>query len=379
MKRLITIAGIIGFTSLLVHAQLRNSDVYKIPEKNHSKVRTHLRMPVISDYETLKCDFHSHTYYSDGHVSPEFRVLEAWQDGLDALAITDHLEYVPFGKFIKGDYNTSSRKGKEAAAQYGLIVVQGIEITRDKPIGHLNALFVTDGNKIKNSFLMKLWTKCLSFFFDNDKIKNNLPVRSIDKARAQGAFIMWNHPGWPDDKTTLYDIHKKLINDKKIDGVEIINGHEYYPAAISFAKDYNLAYMGNSDIHTTTRSEYGNNIRPMTLVFAKERNEKALKEALFDHRTITLYDDKLFGPLDLLAQAVLGSFDFETLNLDENTVNVSITNRTDINYQLEINDHILLAPANETITLSLPNSGSITVLNAFSAENKPLVMPIPKF
>ena len=354
MKRLMIIAAVVGLTSLVAQAQLHNSDVYKIPEKDYSGVRTNLRMPVVQGYETLKCDFHAHTYFSDGQVSPEFRVAEAWQDGLDVLAITDHLEYIPFGEFIKGDFNTSAQKAKKAAERYGLMVVQGAEITRNKPLGHLNALFVTDGNKMKNDD----------------------PMKSIAEARAQGAFIMWNHPGWPDDKSTLYDIQKELISAKKIDGVEIINSHEYYPAAITFAADYQLAYMGNSDIHSTTRSEYGGNIRPMTLVFAKERNEDALKEAMFAHRTIALYDNMLFGPAELLSQAVAGSFEFKALNRNENSANGLLTNLTDIDYRLEVNGRFVFAPAGKTTLFSLPHSGSITVLNALSAENKPLVMPV---
>ena len=50
---------------------------------------------VISDlkgYVTLKCDFHIHTVFSDGTVWPTVRVDEAYREGLDAIAITDHLE-----------------------------------------------------------------------------------------------------------------------------------------------------------------------------------------------------------------------------------------------------------------------------------------------
>lgn len=37
----------------------------------------HIAVPDLPGYKTLKCDFHLHTYYSDGHVTPEMRVLEA--------------------------------------------------------------------------------------------------------------------------------------------------------------------------------------------------------------------------------------------------------------------------------------------------------------
>ena len=38
----------------------------------------------------MKIDFHMHTYYSDGTMSPEEIVLEAKRQGLEAIAITDH-------------------------------------------------------------------------------------------------------------------------------------------------------------------------------------------------------------------------------------------------------------------------------------------------
>lgn len=55
--------------------------------------RTVLRLPNVSGYNVIKADFHMHTVFSDGKVWPDFRVGEAWVNGLDAMAITDHIEY----------------------------------------------------------------------------------------------------------------------------------------------------------------------------------------------------------------------------------------------------------------------------------------------
>lgn len=44
----------------------------------------------IKGVENMKIDFHLHTYYSDGTMSPEKIVLEAKKQGLEAIAITDH-------------------------------------------------------------------------------------------------------------------------------------------------------------------------------------------------------------------------------------------------------------------------------------------------
>ena len=55
--------------------------------------RTEIIIPKVNGLNVYKSDLHLHTIYSDGDVTPEMRVIEAWQDGLDIIAITDHMEY----------------------------------------------------------------------------------------------------------------------------------------------------------------------------------------------------------------------------------------------------------------------------------------------
>ena len=59
-----------------------------------------LFFPDIKNYRTLLTDFHQHTVFSDGLVWPTIRVEEAIKDGLDAISLTEHLEYQPFSKDI---------------------------------------------------------------------------------------------------------------------------------------------------------------------------------------------------------------------------------------------------------------------------------------
>ena len=49
-------------------------------------------IPDIEGYKTLKGDFHIHTVFSDGDVWPSTRVKEAVWEGLDVIAITEHLD-----------------------------------------------------------------------------------------------------------------------------------------------------------------------------------------------------------------------------------------------------------------------------------------------
>ena len=58
-----------------------------------AQTRKEINIPNILGYQTLKCDFHMHTVFSDVQVWPTIRVYEAWRDGLDVIAITDHINY----------------------------------------------------------------------------------------------------------------------------------------------------------------------------------------------------------------------------------------------------------------------------------------------
>jgi hypothetical protein len=219
-----------------------------------------------------------HTVFSDGNVWPTVRVDEALRDGLDAIAITDHLEYTPKEDFIPVDHNAAWKIGEGYAKERNLILVHGAEITRKMPPGHFNALFITDASLIARD---SVWD-------------------SFEAAIKQGAFLQWNHPGWksqqPDGIPRMYDIHKSLIKNGWLHGIEFFNDTEYYPLVFEMCKQYNLALMGNSDNHGVISEKYAEptySNRPMTLVLAKERSHDALKKALFAGRTLVWFRDML--------------------------------------------------------------------------------------
>jgi len=237
-----------------------------------------INLPDLPGFVTLKCDFHSHTVFSDGNVWPTVRVDEALRDGLDVLAITDHLEYTPKKNFIPVDHNAAWKICEPYAKERNLILVHGTEITRKMAPGHFNALFIEDANLIAK-----------------DSVWDN-----FEEAIKQGAFLLWNHPGWksqePDGIPKLYDIHNKMIKKGWIHGIEFFNESEYYPLVFTFCEQNNIALIGNSDVHGIisemyTEPEYTH--RPMTLVFAKERSHDSLKEAMFAGRTMVYFRDIL--------------------------------------------------------------------------------------
>jgi histidinol phosphatase-like PHP family hydrolase len=71
-------------------------------------------------------------------------VEEAWREGLDAIAITDHIEYKPHRGDVRPDSERAYEIARAAGVEKGLIIIRGAEITRDMPPGHWNAIFLKD-------------------------------------------------------------------------------------------------------------------------------------------------------------------------------------------------------------------------------------------
>jgi hypothetical protein len=275
-----------------------------------------------------------HTVFSDGTVWPTVRIDEALRDGLDAIAITDHIDYNPNKDFIPVDQNAAWKIGEGYAKERNLILVHGAEITRKMPPGHINALFIKDASLIAKD---SVWD-------------------CFEAAIKQGAFLQWNHPGaefqQPDGIPRLYDIHKRLIKNGWLHGIEFSNGGEYYPVVFTLCKQNNIALMGNSDVHGTISEIYTepeNTNRPMTLVFAKERSHDSLREAMFAGRTMVYFRDMLVAK-----EEYAKPFFYQCISVgkpyyqNDKSLFFEVTNNSDIPFYL-ING-IANAPASVTLS-----------------------------
>ena len=103
MKKLILSLVFLSAFTLRGSAQLQGLEVVKVPEAQQPYSGEYIYIPDVEGYKTLKCDFHTHTIFSDGDIKPENRVWEAAIRGLDVIAITDHIEYRPNKDYIKAD------------------------------------------------------------------------------------------------------------------------------------------------------------------------------------------------------------------------------------------------------------------------------------
>jgi len=287
-----------------------------------AQTRTEVNFPDIPGYKTLKCDFHMHTVFSDGDVWPTVRVQEAWQEGLDAIAITDHIEYRPHAQNIEieADHNRAFEIAEPLANQMGMILIAGSEITRKMPPGHLNALFVTNANLLERD---SWWEACV-------------------EARDQGAFVFWDHPGWDDqqpDTVKWYQEHTRLLNAGILKGIEVYNGHDFYPEALKWAEEKRLTIMCNSGLHAPESMDYTNGEhRPMTLVFATEKSKGAIKQALKDRRTVAYFDEQLVGDKQYLGPLFFGSIQIENdgIGLENHQIKkLQVHNSSDVDFQLK--------------------------------------------
>ncbi len=279
--------------------------------------------PDIPGYKTLKFDFHQHSVFSDGSVWPDIRVEEAIRDGLDAISLTEHLEYQPHKEDIPHpDRNRAYNLALNYAKDQGLLIANGSEITRSMPPGHTNTIFIADANKLL--------------------IEDSIEV--FREAKNQGGFTFWNHPNWiaqvKDGMVKLTDMHKKLIAEGLLHGIEVVNDLTYSAEALQIALDNNLTIMGTSDIHGLVDWQYEINQgghRPITLVFSKEKSLESIKEGLKNQRTVVWFNNLLIGKSEFIVPLIQQSLSIKRANYPGkyDVLSVVIENNSDAEYFLE--------------------------------------------
>jgi hypothetical protein len=366
----------------------------------------YIQFPDTAEHLTLVADLHTHSVFSDGHVWPRTRIEEALRDGLDAIAITEHLEWQPhLGDIPHDDRNRAFEIAADAARETDLLVIAGTEITRRMPVGHINAIFITDAN----DFVLPILPEGAAEYAELEQTDSrgeqkdlanlyydyarNWPAENaIDRAYEQGAFLFWNHPDWPsqvdDGITRPTAVHERLIADGKLHGIEVANGRSWSEESFRLALEKNLTMLGVSDIHELIDWDYEphkGGHRPVTLIFAEERTAESLREALFAGRTAVWYRNLLLGreehlrPL-LEASLVVDKVAFARWN---RTVELTLSNRSDADFILENRmphsvteaGYPIEIPAHSTKTIVVRTGADAKVLDLRFAVQNALVAP----
>jgi len=278
-----------------------------------SQGRGNINIPDLQGFVTLKCDFHIHSVFSDGTVWPTVRIDEAFREGLDAISITDHIEYRPYIK--EGSHNSAYEIAKPSANNRGVILIHGSEITRAMPPGHHNVIFITDADK-----------------FDTPNW-----IDALHAAKAQNAFFFWNHPCWEaqqPDTVVWFEEHTMMLQQGFMHGIEVVNGRQYCPEAHKWALEKNLTIIGTSDVHAPMRNFARGEHRSMTLVFARSRTAEAIHEALKERRTAIYFNDQIIGDQKYLKELFEKAID---VNVEKsgNTAQITIKNNSELSFLLK--------------------------------------------
>lgn len=321
-RLLLSITAILaGFTTW---AQPSEWNVQYIKHRNYGPPTANnprkIDIPDIDGYTTLKVDFHMHTVFSDGDVSPRQRVQEAFVEGLDAIAMTDHQP--AFDKPEGWDYNQAYSNALKEAAVRDILIIRGMELSHTQPaIGHLNILFINDCNAYK-----------IPMTFGQKEAHE-----ALVQAQAEGAWVTGNHPGWPDEDSELSQFWIDEIEAGRIQGMEVFNCYEFYPKAIDHIRKYNLAFIGASDQHRSMNFDYDipNVMRPMTFVFAQDRSVEAIHEALKARRSVAYANNLLAGDSKWLLKLFKSSLKIEKIEDRGSNLRVRIFNQSDIDYFLD--------------------------------------------
>lgn len=281
-------------------------------------VRTAPAFPEILDgpqrYSVLRGDFHIHTPYSDGKLTPAERVREAWAYGYDVIAITDHRDFRAYAEALP------------VAEEFGLILIRGME-TGLHEMEHLVTL----------DFAADYIPRDPHSWADSEGGTQVYYRRQWRKLTDAGGFVLYAHPhvgfngagawaaetGDPLDPPLRHALREPIrwaLAQGLLHGIEVRNhttdrgwgvvrdrGTLWFPMALDWAEQYGLTVFANSDVHPA-RDQAGNAHEPQsaTLLLVRQRSRDGVMEALRAGRTVAHFGGMLCGRREMVATVVKG-------------------------------------------------------------------------
>ncbi len=337
--------------------------------------RSEVVFPDVRGFRAVKSDFHIHTIYSDGQVTPETRVIEAWRDGFDALAITDHSEYHRIA--------LPEKKGRSYGDALGLAKQFGLTLIRSAEVSTVGAIPRPARN---TDFVVAFLT---------DELALHVEFSSAMKAaRQQGAINIWAHPGpkW-DPRARRFleegwlhgiELRNTVVSENRGNGQKEVRGFWFWPQVMDWANEHKLAVIASSDAHwpidLMTRQ------RDMTLVLAQSASPAHIREAISVRRTIACFGEMLWGPAEWVEAATKEWLVFEAT--PESTTGVrprralKVRNRSSLPFALRLKaegakfppgDLVVPAMATKMIHYTAPEeikAVEVEAANVFSASNR---------
>ena len=263
---------------------------------------------------------------------------------------------------ILANLNTSYDEAIESNEQYGMLIIRGVEITRNE--GHYNAIFTTDNNKIYHPDIKQ----------------------SIKNAVDQGAYVFQNHPKHDKStKTSMSPLAEDLHKSGLVKGMEIGNGWAFWGRLVPYCIKNNVPMFSNSDGHATMaerfQPHYNNGVyRNMTFILSKKCDEKSIKKAIEEGRTIAYHNNRLVGKEEYLAELFKASVSIEHKCDNKKETMVILTNKSSIPYTVKFGKTEMIVHAMSAVQLPLPkgsDAAEFTVTNLICGGNKRVKVSLP--
>ena len=226
--------------------------------------------------EPLLCEFHAHTTWSDGVLTPAELVDLYGRSGFDVLAITDHVVRDGYGGGLAARDHAAylaelEREAERARAAYGLLVVPGLELTYDDPDPRQAAHAVAVG---------------VRRYVDVDR---GLEL-ALAEASAEGAALIAAHPYRLGDlggssRTTVRWSEESFWAAAVVDRFEVCNRHEFFP----WVARERLPVVASGDFH---RPEH---LATWKTLVPAEKSEQAVIAYLRSRRPVSLLAIEVAG------------------------------------------------------------------------------------
>ncbi len=210
-------------------------------------------------------DGHSHTYYSDGELSPRQNILWHISLGYNAMVLTDHNTFegvFEIRDIARSEFNNSFK------------VLIGVEWTTDN--GHYNLIFPpnTTQDDLKDLIPSK------NYAYDpSDKELESI----FNKTHNLGGIIVINHVPWSRAMCKGFPTIEQL-DIWGVDYIEIINGEEYDEESYQYCLENDLGIISGSDMHIPEKTF------SWTKLKVESFSEDEIFEQLLQKNTSLLYN-----------------------------------------------------------------------------------------
>ncbi|MHA1510829.1 MAG: PHP domain-containing protein, partial [Promethearchaeota archaeon] len=175
-------------------------------------------------------DGHSHTYYSDGELSPRQNILWHISLGYNAMVLTDHNRFdsvFEIRDIARNEFNNSIK------------ILLGVEWTTDR--GHYNLIFPP--NTTLDDFKDLIPSTSYAYDPTDEEIE-----AVFNETHELGGIVVVNHFFWSSAFGERFPTMEQL-DIWGVDYFEIVNGDEYYEEPYQYCLENGLGMITGSDMH----------------------------------------------------------------------------------------------------------------------------------